>query len=399
VRNWSEAKVRSFAARILKRVREGLAPVPDDGGALPSSQPPGDVVVIDDNRLPGWFQAANVRAGWIGPTLVVVFEDASGLSDGDTYRIYGEVKADTAVLLDSPGLDPVTWLYGSLQWCRRVAFARYGQDEEPVVIILPDRAALYALADFPNHGPLGLFWFFFQMSGAGDQASMPVLTRFVPATLYVSLDDDVEDLDTAARWFADSMHQQAIAFAGSAAGERRAQTRTILSSFETSKKRSVIVLGSYSSQETGGGDELVRVRDYLLRRGYDATLIRDLPEIPEMSNKDKVRMWTSAARFCVMVDRTPSGHVAEYEMLLTQKTLLALLRPPGRGSTSMIGDDPLVDVNHVKAFPFATSPLEKLEDSIAWAEDMIRQRSDAYNQLYGRTKKDPEIDRSPQPER
>jgi hypothetical protein len=138
-------------------------------------------------------------------------------------------------------------------------------------------------------------------------------------------------------------------------------------------------------------------RDYLIQRDYDATLIRDLPEVPEMSNMDKVRMWTSAARFCVMVDRTVSGHIAEYQMLLSQKTVLALLRPSERGSTWMIGDDPSVDVNYIRVLPFVTSLLEKLDDAIAWAEELIRQRSGEYNKTYPWRTKDSDTSSTPGP--
>jgi hypothetical protein len=199
--------------------------------------------------------------------------------------------------------------------------------------------------------------------------------------LYVSLADDVDDLNATARWFADELLAQAITFARSSAGEKQRQIRTMRSSLAISVERSVIVLGSYASSEAGEGDELVRVRDYLIRLGYAASLIREFADVPQMSVTAKVRMWTAAARFCVMVDRNPSGHIAEYEMLRTQNTILALLRPSGRGSTRMIGDDHLVDVNYIKEFSFALSPIEKVDEAVSWAEDFIRKRTEALKKL------------------
>jgi len=61
----------------------------------------------------------------------------------------------------------------------------------------------------------------------------------------------------------------------------------------------VVVFGSYAEPEYS---ELIRVRDYL-RTEYRAVLIKELPEIPSMSLEEKVRLWASASRFCVMVDR------------------------------------------------------------------------------------------------
>ncbi|MFL6482819.1 MAG: hypothetical protein ACJ70R_07825 [Nitrososphaera sp.] len=128
--------------------------------------------------------------------------------------------------------------------------------------------------------------------------------------------------------------------------------------------------------------ELLRIRDSLRIKGYQADLIKDLPEIPMMSNSDKVRLWTMASHFCIMVDRTPSGHIAEYEILRSQRIIFALILPEEKGSTRMIGDDSLVDVNHIGLFNFGSSPLQVLEDVITWAEQRAKARQDAYDREY-----------------
>jgi hypothetical protein len=128
--------------------------------------------------------------------------------------------------------------------------------------------------------------------------------------------------------------------------------------------------------------ELIQVRDYLKGKGYDAELIRDLPEIPMMSNEEKVRLWALVSRFVVMVDRVPAGHLAEYQMLKEQRTITAFLRPIGSGSTYMIGDEALVDINYVHLFEFTDTPLGILDLVQAWAEKIAEQRATAYNKAY-----------------
>ena len=71
----------------------------------------------------------------------------------------------------------------------------------------------------------------------------------------------------------------------------------------------VIVLGSYEEPHKS---ELLQIRDSLRQLKFDAHLIEDLPETPLMSLPDKVRFWTSASRFSVMIDRNPSGHLTEF---------------------------------------------------------------------------------------
>jgi hypothetical protein len=101
-----------------------------------------------------------------------------------------------------------------------------------------------------------------------------------------------------------------------------------------------------------------------------------------MSNEDKVRLWTIASRYCVMVDRSASGHIAEFMILKEQRSILALLRRLGSGSTFMIGDAALVDANYIRILEFENSPIEVLNEAIDWAEGVARIRSEAYDKAY-----------------
>ena len=50
---------------------------------------------------------------------------------------------------------------------------------------------------------------------------------------------------------------------------------------------------------------------HVASKGYDAGIIKQLPELLSMSNSQKVRMWTISCRFCIMIEREPSGHINE----------------------------------------------------------------------------------------
>lgn len=155
--------------------------------------------------------------------------------------------------------------------------------------------------------------------------------------------------------------------------------RNLAAMFETSKRTSVIVLGNDSST---GLPWLLEVRDFLRARGYDAELIKDLPEIRMLSNEEKVRLFTASSRFVVMVDNIPSGHIAEYIIVREQRSILALLRPVKTGTTWMIGDDPWVDSNYIKLFEYEQSPSNVMEQTVRWAEGMAQLRASAYDKGY-----------------
>jgi len=145
------------------------------------------------------------------------------------------------------------------------------------------------------------------------------------------------------------------------------------------KESGVIVLGHDSGRDLA---EMERVSERLRSMEYDARLIREMVDIPTMSNEEKVRLWTMAARFSVMIDRTPSGHIAEHVFAQGQRTILAVLRPHGTGSTYMIGDAGLVDVNYVKVFEFDYYPEDVLEEAVKWAETHALARQQAYASAY-----------------
>jgi hypothetical protein len=151
------------------------------------------------------------------------------------------------------------------------------------------------------------------------------------------------------------------------------------SSFSTNKESTVIILGKDS--DANSLNELSQVKDYLVSKNYDALLIKELPEISEMSNEQKVKMWTSAARFCVMIDSSSSGHISEYNILKQQETILAFLRPINGGSTFMIGDSEINQM-FLKNFQYVSTPISVLDAVISWAEEQIRNRVDFYNRSY-----------------
>ena len=124
------------------------------------------------------------------------------------------------------------------------------------------------------------------------------------------------------------------------------------------------------------------MRDYLRAKGYDSNLIKDLPEIPMMTNMKKVSLWTSASRFSVMVDRVPTGHIAEYGALKQQGSILAVLRTKDSGSTYMFGPEDSVDINHIKFFEFEQTPLNVLNDAIQWAESFVEEQTEANDKAY-----------------
>lgn len=136
------------------------------------------------------------------------------------------------------------------------------------------------------------------------------------------------------------------------------------------KENSVVVLGKDTSL-------LGRIRDELHTLGYNAFLVKEQSDIPGQSPEEKAKLYTLMSKFAVMEDSVASGHIAEFEYCKNNRVVLAMLRQKGKGSTWMIGDAAIVDVNYIRVFEYAERNLHAvLGEAVKWAESYIQKRID-----------------------
>jgi hypothetical protein len=144
-------------------------------------------------------------------------------------------------------------------------------------------------------------------------------------------------------------------------------------------KQGVLILGKDS--EGHHFLELMLVKKFLVERGYKHAILLKLKEdIPNQSLSQKVKMWGLLCRFTIIVDRTPAGHLTEFEMLKCQDTVIAILRPKGYRSTFMMDSHPQSSL--VTSFEFERSPFDRMGDVIKWAETVVKKNEAYYNEEY-----------------
>lgn len=145
------------------------------------------------------------------------------------------------------------------------------------------------------------------------------------------------------------------------------------------KANSVVVLGKDTPL-------LRRIRDELRTLDYNSFLVKEQLDLPDQSPEEKVKLCTLMAKFAVMEDSIASGHIAEFEYCKDNRVVLALLRQKGKGSTWMIGDAQLVDVNYIRSFEYSERNLhDVLIEASGWAEDFKKKRAYAYKQYFSKT--------------
>jgi hypothetical protein len=245
----------------------------------------------------------------------------------------------------------------------------------PKSVILGQDVGFMCWPHFEPHRSFVLFELCFQQKLPNTETILSA--RKIPLAIYVHVDHLVNE--DHRQLIADQIIKSLPDFSKSAFGDIYKQNRSKVRTLSILKKSSVIVLGSYRSAESIR--ELESVRDFVQTMEYSCNLIQDIADVPGMSNADKVEFWTKAARFCVMVDRDPSGHLVEYRILKAQDTIFAMLRPRSGGSTSMIGHEPMVNTNIIKVFEFEHAPLEVLKQATLWAEEVAAKRDAEYKLL------------------
>jgi hypothetical protein len=145
------------------------------------------------------------------------------------------------------------------------------------------------------------------------------------------------------------------------------------------KQTNVLVLG----KDTGNELEILReVQKCVSTRGFIGHMVKDAPDIPEMTNEEKVRALADASRFVIVENSYPAGQIAELKMLSTNRVTTAILREQGKGSTWMVADYDL-DYRFMREFVYEPRHLSDIVDAACdWAHQSVSERTRQLDKRY-----------------
>lgn len=130
------------------------------------------------------------------------------------------------------------------------------------------------------------------------------------------------------------------------------------------REKQILVLGKDDGPEI---ERLHAIRDCVHSAGYQPLLVKDYPDIPELSNEEKVRVFADASRFVILENTFPAGQIAELKMCATNRIVTAALRERGKGSSFMVTDY-FKDFDFIKEFeyrdPGSLNPA--VESALKW---------------------------------
>ena len=148
-----------------------------------------------------------------------------------------------------------------------------------------------------------------------------------------------------------------------------------------SRKSRVLVLGKDT------GDELKRllsIRDILPSLGYQGILVKEHPDIPELSNEDKVRTFAGLCRFVLLENSFPAGQIVECKICSTNRIVTAALREEGCGSSFMVTDY-FKDFDFMKEFTYTLdgeSLVAAVQQGVGWADKKVEERRQYFDSVY-----------------
>ncbi|HYD16643.1 MAG TPA: hypothetical protein VEB03_01425 [Candidatus Nanoarchaeia archaeon] len=145
------------------------------------------------------------------------------------------------------------------------------------------------------------------------------------------------------------------------------------------KKHCVLIAGKYGEER----DRLFSLKQAMKERGYTGLILDEFPDIEEQSLTEKFVTFASIARFVVVDDSAPAGHIAELEICSERRFTTVLLRPNGKGST-FVQADIADDVHFIKVFEYSDPSRigEVLGTALDWAEAVVTQRAENLNRKY-----------------
>lgn len=153
-----------------------------------------------------------------------------------------------------------------------------------------------------------------------------------------------------------------------------------LGSAARSKRRTVLVLGSYSDR---GTDRIARIRATLNDAELDGVSLAEFADIHQQSLFEKMLMFGSLARFIVCDESEASGHLIELKACADIGFVTAILRNQGKPITWM-NSDIAAERTYMKVFCYvADGDLdETVMAAVKWAQTKVAERSDFYNREY-----------------
>lgn len=150
----------------------------------------------------------------------------------------------------------------------------------------------------------------------------------------------------------------------------RGDPENVAKLLDDTKSGMVLLLG----KDTGQSLRLLnRVKRVLESQGLSCILIRDIPENPTQGLISKVLLYAMLARYVIIENTYPSGHLYELPFVRNAESVIAIIQQEGRGASRM-PDDMIPKHPLINRFWYQTDMLEDtVKNAMNWAEGRVQE--------------------------
>ncbi len=148
---------------------------------------------------------------------------------------------------------------------------------------------------------------------------------------------------------------------------------------ETLKSKTVLLLGAYDSE---GLKRLRGISSSLVALGYEPLLIKDVPDIQAYNLSQKLEAIGPMARFIVIDDSLPSGHLIEVEICRRHDWVTVLLRAGGHGASWMTAGASTTSNVILERGYTPSDPAAAITEATTWAEETLERLERDFNSIY-----------------
>lgn len=134
------------------------------------------------------------------------------------------------------------------------------------------------------------------------------------------------------------------------------------------KEKTVLILGRDYGESLA---VLTEIKSQVERAGYRGILLKEQSDYAPDSLLRKLLSLALMARFVIIEDSQPSGHLFELQYVKSSECITCLLRRKGTASTRMF-DDAAGKYDFIKEFSYHSGELPAvLNAAMEWAEDKV----------------------------
>jgi hypothetical protein len=275
-------------------------------------------------------------------------------------------------------IEPNTYLIAQLPSGRRISVQEDGPDRPLTTLVEPLISAI--LSDTMDHvvkQPLKRSWdghFAFVAQEINNTVERTVMCGMHPDMAQLMLWAILQQL----------ARQQFIGYMVAAFPHLQADPDRLADTIGAAKRGAVLILGHDADDSL---QRLKEIRDIAERQlGLSAVIIKEQPELIEHGLIGKLHAYGAMARFVIVENSHPSGHLYELPHLKMLEVVTVVLQERGKGASRM-PDDSLKKNPLVRVFTYTPATLERvLTTAAAWAERRLKKNAEtnrrAWNSWY-----------------